>query len=62
MGNNNFFDQYLTAHLAKVAAAQESIAILEDPQVELHLLHSYLGSCKIVHLLHTVPFNVLRSF
>ena len=59
MGNNNFF---ISICLAKVAAAQDSITILEDPQVELHLLHSCSGSCKVIHLLRTVPLNVLRSF
>ena len=59
---DNFFDQFLFSRLAKVTAAQESIAILEDPQVELHLLRSCLGSCKIIHLLRTVPFCILHSF
>ena len=60
--SNYFFVQYLSARLTKVAAAQDSIAILEDSQVELPLLCSCLGSCKIIHLLHTVPFNMLQSF
>ena len=49
-GTDTFFDQFLSSRLAKVIAAQDSIAILEDPQVELHLLRSCLGSCKIIHL------------
>ena len=61
-GTSKFFDQYLSARLDKVAAAQDSIAILEDPQVELHLLRSCLGSCKIVHLLRTVPSGKICSF
>ena len=61
-GTDNFFDQFLFSRLAKVTAAQDSIAILEDPQVELHLLRSCLGSCKIIHLLRTVPFCILHSF
>jgi len=61
-GTTAYFDQFLSARLSKVAAAQDSIAILEDPQVELHLLRSCLGSCKVIHLLRTVPLNVLRSF
>ena len=36
-GTITFFDKYLSAHLANVAAAQDSIAILEDPQIKLHL-------------------------
>jgi len=35
---------------------------LEDPQVELHLLWSCLGSCKIIHLLRTVPFSILQPW
>jgi len=61
-GTDNFFDQFLSSRLSRVVAAQDSIAILEDPQVELHLLRSCLGSCKIIHLLRTVPFSILRSF
>ena len=56
------FDQFLFFILTKAVATQDSIAILEDPHVELHLLCSRLGSCKIVHLLCTVPFSVLCSF
>ena len=36
-GTDNFFDQFLSSCLSKVVATQDSIAILEDPQVELHL-------------------------
>jgi len=61
-GKKEFFDQFLSSCLAKVSAAQDRISILEDPQVELHLLRSCLGSCKIVHLLRTVPFTVLCPF
>jgi len=57
-GVQTFFDQLLPSHLSKVVATQDSIAILEDLQVELHLLHSCLGSCKIIHLL---PFSILHS-
>ena len=32
---------------------------MEDPQVELHLLRSCLGICKINHLLRTVPKDVI---
>jgi len=59
---DNFFDQFLSSGLSKVVSAQDSIAILEDPQVQLHLLRSCLGSCKIVHLLCTVPLCILHSF
>ena len=52
-GTDKFHDQFLSCHLAKVVAAQDSIAILKDPQVEFHLPCSYLESYKIIHLLHT---------
>ena len=61
-GTTEYFDQFLSSSLTKVVAVPESITILEDPQVELHLLRSCLGSCKIVHLFRTVPFTVLCSF
>ena len=53
---------FLVLSARQVATAQDRLAILEDPQVDLHLLHSCLENCKIVHLLYTVPFNVLLSF
>ena len=53
---------FMTGICQLVAVAQDSIAILEGPQVELHLLCSCLGSCKVIHLLRTVPLNVLWSF
>ena len=61
-GTAKFFYKFLSSCLAKVVATQDSIPLLEDPQVELHLLRSCLGSCKIVHLLRTVPFAILHSF
>jgi len=36
--------------------------MLDGPQVELHLLQSCLSSCKIIHLLRTVPFSILKPF
>ena len=44
----------------KVALTQAKLSLLDDPQVELHLLRSYLSSCKIIHLLRTVPFTILK--
>ena len=46
----------------KVALTQEKLSLLDDPQVELHLLRSCLSSCKIIHLLCTVPFTILKPF
>ena len=45
-----------------MALTQDKLSILDDPQVELHLLRSCLSSCKIIHLLCTVPFSILKPF
>ena len=45
-----------------MTSIQEKLALLEDAQVELHLLRSCLNSCKIIHLLRTVPSSVLQPF
>ena len=37
---------------------QSHLGDLEDPQVELHLLRSCLSTCKIGHLLRTIPLSV----
>ena len=60
-GDDNFFKE-LSSCLDKVAVTQDKLAMLDDPQVELHLLRSCLSSCKIIHLLRAVPLSVLRPF
>jgi len=45
----------LSSQLDKMALTQEKLALLDDPQVELHLQCSCLSSCKIIHLLCTMP-------
>jgi len=61
-GDENFFHKFLSSRLDKVATTQDKLALLDDPQVELHLLRSCLSSCKIIHLLRTVPLSVLRPY
>ena len=39
----------------KVSALQGHLQDLMNPQVELHLVHSCLGVCKVNHLLCTIP-------
>ena len=55
--------QYMSSCVAqlvnKTEALQEKIYDLEDPQVELHLLRSCAGICKINHILRTVPQHVM---
>jgi len=41
---------------------KDKLCLLDDRQVELHLLRSCLSSCKIVYLLRTVPFSILNPF
>ena len=50
-GPDTFFTEFLTSRIDKVTSVQEKLVLLEDPQVELHLLCSCLGSCEIVYLL-----------
>jgi len=61
-GDECFFNEFLSSRLDKVATIQDKLALLEDPQVELHLLRSCLSSCKIIHLLRTVPHSVLKPY
>jgi len=60
--DNDFFTDFLSSWIDKVASTQGKFSLLDDPQVELLLLRSCLSSYKIIHLLHTVPFSVLRPF
>ena len=43
-----------------MSQAHALLGDLKDPQVELYLLHSCLGVCKITHLLRCVPPDVAR--
>ena len=61
-GDDIFFNDFLSSRMDKVALTQEKLSLLDDPQVELHLLRSCLSSCKIIHLLRTVPFTILKPF
>ena len=61
-GDDIFFNDFLSSRIDKVALTQEKLSLLDDPQVELHLLRSCLSSCKIIHLLRTVPITILKPF
>ena len=54
-GNPSFFQQAVNSFISKTLSLQSNILALEDPQVELHLLRSCLGICKLNHILRTVP-------
>ena len=41
--------------MEKVLSCQEHLLDIKDPQVELQLLRSCLGLCKIKHILRTAP-------
>ena len=47
--------------IEKVFALQERLQDLGNPQVELHLLRSCLGVCKVNYLLHTIPPATIMS-
>jgi len=59
-GDDAFFSEFISSCSEKVAASQEKLSLIDDPQVELHLLRSCLSSCKVIHLLRTVPFTILK--
>ena len=54
-GTADFFKSFVATQVEKTMELQSHLGDLEDPQVELHLLRSCLGTCKIGHLLRTVP-------
>lgn len=57
--------QYMSSYVAKLVnrteTIQEKITSLDDPQVELHLLRSCAGVCKINHILRTVPQRAMET-
>ena len=54
-GKDDFIDSTLAKVVDKVLNSQNHLQDLDNPQVELHLLRSCLGSCKLNSLLRTVP-------
>ena len=50
----------MAKRVEKVLSCQEHLDI-KDPQVELHLLRSCLGLCKINHILRTVLYHLIES-
>ena len=58
-GSEEFFQQNVNKTVDDALDIQLKTLEMEDPQVELHLLRSCLGICKINHLLRTVPKDVI---
>ena len=54
-GSDSFFIDSVGRRVDKVLNCQDHLMDLEDPQVEMHLLRSCLGVCKLNHILRTVP-------
>ena len=54
-GKDDFIDSTLAKVVDKVLNSQSHLQDLNNPQVQLHLLRSCLGSCKLNSLLRTVP-------
>ena len=60
-GSQKFIQATITPLLDVVYSLQTLITDLNDPQIELHLLRSCLSTCKVSHLLCTVPFENIGS-
>ena len=60
-GSDKFFENFTDSLFNKVQCLQDLLPDLEDPQVELLLLHQCLCCCKTVHILHTVPPHLLTN-
>ena len=54
-GSPEFLSTFVGSVVDRVSVLQERLRDLDDPQVELHLLRSCLGVCKLNHLLRTIP-------
>jgi len=61
-GPPQFYDSFFSSQMDKIFNIQDKLALLEDPQVELHLLRSCLSVCKVTHILRCVPASSLGSF
>lgn len=54
-GTDSFFAASVEKVVSKVKDLHSAISDLQDPQLELRLLRSCLGVCKVNHILRTVP-------
>ena len=61
-GSLDFYSDCFDRSLLRLSQAHALLGDLKDPQVELHLLRSCLGVCKITHLLCCVPLDVVQAF
>lgn len=59
MGDKAFYQRALETLIGNVLELQSIITTFDDPQVEIHLLSSCLGICKINHPLRTVPNDLV---
>ena len=57
VGSDDFFQDFFKTKIDKILLTQSRLCDLDDPQVELQLLRSCLGMCKLNHLLRTTPFG-----
>ena len=60
-GSSDYFLSFVGKAVDKVASLQDRLGGLGNPQVELHLLRSCLGVCKLNHLLRTISPNCVIS-
>ena len=60
-GSSDYFLSFVGKAVNKVASLQDCLEGLGNPQVELHLLQSCLGVCKLNHLLRTISPNCAIS-
>ena len=60
-GTDSFFASSVSKRVNRILVCQDQLPDLDVPQVELHLLHSCLGLCKLNHIIRTVPMNKISE-
>ena len=60
-GSDAFFAMSVAKRIDKISDCQNRLSDLDDLQVELHLLRSCLGLCKLNHIIRTVPTNKITK-
>ena len=60
-GSPDFLSSFMGSVVDRVSVLQTRLQDLEDPQVELLLLRSCLGVCKLNYLLQTIPPGSIDS-
>ena len=61
IGDKSFCEDYLSSAIRTSNILYQQLQKLEDPQIALTLLRQCAAFCKLTHIAHTTPPNLIQS-